>query len=408
VQLQGTVTYVDSIGHRFWMQDETGAIPIANAASSGMPQFELGSVLRLTGICSAQADPETAYLLIAKEPVGFKLVVRSPEDIQVVKRASWWSIRHTLLLLSALMVTKLTSIVWVTRLRRRVQKQNAALREAGEKSRALHALTSAMQEVRTREDFSARVSASGGEEIAQLGIEFNTMLAELEARDAAKTEAEAKLQMQALTDELTGLPNRRLFSDRVTQALSRAQRDGDVVALVYLDLDGFKLVNDSLGHSIGDALLGQVAERLRARIRKADTLARIGGDEFTVVLTQLHHRDEARIVAKTLLDALTPPFQVDGHEISLRASAGISVSSGDACDASELLQEADSAMYAAKRQGKNRMLYFEPEMRSLLRERLTVESQLRGAVSRGEIHLHYQPEFDLETHQLVRFEALAR
>jgi diguanylate cyclase (GGDEF)-like protein len=190
--------------------------------------------------------------------------------------------------------------------------------------------------------------------------------------------------------------------------LALAGREGRMVALLYIDLDGFKLVNDSLGHGIGDLLLVQVAERLRIRVRQSDTLARLGGDEFTVILTGIHAKEEAVLVARSLLDVLATPFALEDHQLTVGASIGISIFPENARDAADLMQQADSAMYAAKRDGKNRAMYFTPELGSSVRERLNLENQLRGAIARGEIHVHYQPEFDVSSHRLVRFEALAR
>jgi GGDEF domain-containing protein len=167
-------------------------------------------------------------------------------------------------------------------------------------SRPIFDLVRAMRDVTAEQDFTTRVPVSGSDEIAQLGIGFNTMLSELERGDTAKKSAEAKLQFQALNDALTGLPNRRLFAGRLSQILAAARRNSQIVALLYIDLDGFKLVNDSLGHSIGDVLLVQVATRLQSRVRQSDTLVRLGGDEFTVVLGSLHNKEEAALVAKGL------------------------------------------------------------------------------------------------------------
>jgi diguanylate cyclase (GGDEF)-like protein len=265
-----------------------------------------------------------------------------------------------------------------------------------------------MQHVTEEQNFAARVKVSGTDEIARLGFGFNTMLAEIERREAAKKKAEAALQHQALYDQLTGLPNRRLFADRLAHTLAVAKRNAQLVGLLYLDLDGFKLVNDSLGHTTGDVLLSQLATRLRSRVRQADTLARLGGDEFTVVLANLQKTSDAGVVASALLADLAAPFFIDDHELTISASIGISLFPADATDSAELLQQADSAMYAAKRGGKNRMMYYTAELGSSMRERLNVESQLRGAIDRGEIGVHYQPEFDLASGRLVRFEALAR
>jgi diguanylate cyclase len=275
-------------------------------------------------------------------------------------------------------------------------------------SRPIFEMARAMDEVTVRKNFSLRVSRSGTDEIRQLGKGFNAMLAELERREGAQKDAEAKLQFQALNDALTGLPNRRLLSDRLNQLLAIARRESRLIALLYIDLDGFKLVNDSLGHALGDALLVQVAKRLQSRVRLSDTLARLGGDEFTVVLANLHNKDEAMKVATSLLDCLMAPFLIEGHQLMIGASIGISTFPESANDASDLMQQADSAMYAAKRGGRNRATAFTPDLGSAVRERLNLENQLRGAVARGEIDVHYQPEFDVNTKRLVRFEALAR
>ena len=199
-------------------------------------------------------------------------------------------------------------------------------------SKPVYALAQAMREVTAQQDFAARVTVTGRDEIAALGNGFNAMLSELERRDTLKKNAEAKLQYQALNDELTGLPNRRLLSDRLSQILAMARREARIVGLLYIDLDGFKLVNDSLGHSVGDLLLGQVAARLQSRVRGADTLARLGGDEFTVVLGGLRKKEDAGLVAKTLLGALAEPFFIDNHEITIAASIGISVFPDNARD----------------------------------------------------------------------------
>lgn len=269
-------------------------------------------------------------------------------------------------------------------------------------------LSRAMQEVTAKQNFDARISVAGCDEIAGLGHGFNAMLGELERRDVSKRQAEARLEEQAFNDELTGLPNRRLFADRLSQTLSLAERENWTVALLYIDLDGFKLVNDSLGHSFGDTLLFEVAQRLQSRVRHSDTLARMGGDEFMVILRNLGRKEIAGQVADTLLETLRQPFQIDRHEITIGASIGITIFPENARHEIELMQQADSAMYAAKKDGKNHAVYFTPELGLLARERLNLESQLRGAVARGEIQVEYQPEFDVTTGKIVRFEALAR
>jgi diguanylate cyclase (GGDEF)-like protein len=360
-----------------------------------------GSTLELTGTCFVEVFPD-------KTPRGVMILLRSAADVRILHGPPWWTAGRAIVMLGLLLAVVLGALGWIALLRRRVRMQTDALKQARDEAAAINDLARAMQEVATKREFTARVSAAGSDEIAQLGIGFNKMLSELEEGELAKKEAEARLQQQAVTDELTGLPNRRLFSDRLAQSMAIAQRERRVLALLYVDLDGFKLVNDSLGHTAGDLLLVQVAQRLRSRIRKADTLARIGGDEFTVVLTTLRTPEEADLVARDILESLSQQFLIEDHEIGIGASIGFSVFPHDAADPVSLLQQADSAMYSAKHSGKNQVKSFTRELGSFARERLTVENQLRGAIAREEIHLHYQPEFDVLSHRLVRFEALAR
>jgi len=378
-------------------------------SAPSLSELKEGSVLRLTGVCSVQVNPNKLYhLLLNQEPLGFRILLRSARDVSVLKQASWWTGRHALFVLGLFSIAILAALGQVTILRRRVRRQTTALRKAKAKAQAISDLVGTMQEVTEQEDFAARVSVRGSDEIALLGTEFNKMLSELQKRDRAKREAETKLQLQALTDELTGLPNRRLLSDRLTQTLALARRERRSVALLYVDLDGFKLVNDSLGHTVGDLLLGKVASRLRSRIRESDTLARLGGDEFTVVLTSIHAKEDAEMVARNLLEVLAKRFVIEKHEITISASIGISFFPDDATDAVRLLQQADSAMYAAKRNGKSQIARFTAELGSMVRERMNLEVQLRRAIAHGDIQVHYQPEFDVASRRLIRFEALAR
>jgi len=373
-----------------------------------LPSLQEGSLLRLTGVCSIQVDHGKLYLLLEQAPLGFTLLIPSPRDIKILKPPDWWSASHALAVFGILLATICAALGWVTILRRRVRRQAYALNVASEKAKAIRDLSHAMEDVTVRGNFAKRVSIGASDEIGHLGVQFNAMVLELQQRDLGKKEAEARLRYQALTDELTGLPNRRLLSDRLQQNFAIAKRKGQILALLYVDLDGFKLVNDSLGHTVGDLLLGKVAERLQSRIRKSDTLARLGGDEFTMVLTSLHNKDEAGLVARGVLEVLARPFLIESHEINISASIGISSFPDHGDDAATLLQRADSAMYAAKRNGKNQVMYFTPEIGSSVQERLSLENQLRGAMGRGEIVVHYQPEFDVHSNELVRFEALAR
>jgi diguanylate cyclase (GGDEF)-like protein len=367
-----------------------------------------GSVLRLTGICSAQVDPTKLYLFLQQHPVGFKILLRSPSDVTVIRAAPFWNLQHAFLVLVTLALAILAALVRVGTLRERVRAQTLALQKAAETTQAIQDLSAAITEVSTEQRFNAKVSVRGSEEVAQLVVGFNGMLSELERSEQASREAEAKLKQQALTDELTGLPNRRHLSDHLSQSISAAKRDNGKLALLYIDLDEFKLVNDSLGHTAGDVLLVQIAERLSSRIRKSDTLARIGGDEFTIILNRIKERDDAQSVAESLLEALTVPFHLEGQDITIGASIGICTFPDHANDEMDLLQQADSAMYVAKRSGKNHAVFFTQEIGNSVRERLTLENQLRRALDDADITVHYQPEFDLVSGRLVRFEALAR
>ena len=221
-------------------------------------------------------------------------------------------------------------------------------------------------------------------------------------------EATAELAYHANHDALTDLPNRRLFADRLEQAIAVARRTGKKCGLLYIDLDGFKIVNDTLGHSVGDLLLRQVVLRMKDRLRQCDTLARMGGDEFTLIAAGLVESEAAATVANRVKQVLQPPFHIEGNELFVTASIGISVYPLDGLDVSQLLRNADAAMYEAKRQGKNRAVFFTPEIGQAANSRLELETHLRSALEDHEFVLHYQPQFELATQRLNRFEALIR
>lgn len=221
-------------------------------------------------------------------------------------------------------------------------------------------------------------------------------------------QAREKLRYQAMHDPLTGLPNRRHFEQALNAAIEGAARDASEVALLFLDLDGFKLVNDTFGHPAGDLLLKHVAHRVQTRLGGMDLLARVGGDEFTVVLSGLDGAEVPRRRAESLLDAFNEPFLIGGNEISIGASVGISRFPVDGRTTSALLQSADAAMYSAKYSGNNRYQFFSSRMKEDAHERLLIESCLRRALDSGEVSLQFQPEYELATNRLVRFEALCR
>jgi diguanylate cyclase (GGDEF)-like protein/PAS domain S-box-containing protein len=224
----------------------------------------------------------------------------------------------------------------------------------------------------------------------------------------ARRDMEAQLRYQALHDPLTGLPNRTLFEDRVAHALTRITRDGVAVGVVYLDLDDFKAVNDSLGHGAGDQLLRGVAGRIDASLRGTDTAARLGGDEFACLLDGIKDIDEALAVARRLAVALAPPIEIDGRSIFVRASFGVAHSVNPTVGAGDLVRNADLAMYAAKSDNRGGISLFEPDMLSDARHRLDLREDLANAIGRQELALAYQPLFELETRSMIAVEALLR
>lgn len=229
------------------------------------------------------------------------------------------------------------------------------------------------------------------------------------ARDISERKrAEATITFQAYHDLLTGLPNRVLFNDRLTQAIANARRHGLLLAVMFLDLDRFKSVNDTLGHLVGDELLQLVSQRLRHCLREGDTLARIGGDEFMLLLPHIRSRDNAAYIAEKILAALKAPFRLNSHELYISASIGIAIYPDDGISHETLIKHADIAMYSAKDQGRNDFRFFDSGLHQHLSGRMAVEGDLRRGLQRGEFEMYYQPKVHTMNDRIIGMEALIR
>jgi diguanylate cyclase (GGDEF)-like protein len=225
---------------------------------------------------------------------------------------------------------------------------------------------------------------------------------------AALQRAQADLQNLALHDTLTKLPNRTLLEDRIEQAIASCKRGGSACAVLFADLGRYKTVNDSLGRPAGDHLLCTAAERLRAIVRLGDTVSRVGSDEFVILLRNIAKTEDALIVARKVIDELSAPVRVQGHELRVAPSVGVSVYPLHGDSAEALITNADAAMYHVKNAGRNAARLFAPEMSTCFPERLSLENDLRDAVGRKELELRYQPKVDVHSGRTTGMEALAR
>lgn len=223
-----------------------------------------------------------------------------------------------------------------------------------------------------------------------------------------RKKAEETVRRQAYFDDLTALPNRALFRDRLEQEMRRVHRSGEKLALLFIDLDDFKLVNDTLGHDIGDRLLAEAAQRISDCVREADTVARFAGDEFTVIVSDISHIDDSERVATSILSKLSSPYIFDGEHVHISASIGITIYPSDAESIEDLCRNADQAMYEAKKAGRKRFRYFTPAMQQAAQERHCLIHELYQAIENQQFEVFYQPIMNLATGDIRKVEALVR
>lgn len=244
--------------------------------------------------------------------------------------------------------------------------------------------------------------------VCQAGNNGNSGFVAITRDVTERKQAEQRLIYLAQYDALTGLPTRALFHDRANHALARAHREERLVAIMYLDLDHFKNVNDGMGHHVGDELLKAFAKRITSCLRDVDTVSRLGGDEFTVILESIPHIDNATIVAEKIIDVMQEPFNIEGHEIHMTVSIGITIYPMDDKDLTNLLKDADQAMYRAKEAGRNNFQLYGADMAENAAAVKQMEAQIENALDRGELLLHYQPRVDLLSGHITGVEALLR
>jgi diguanylate cyclase (GGDEF)-like protein len=258
------------------------------------------------------------------------------------------------------------------------------------------------------EGIALKAVQNGAQDYLVKGQANGDLLARAIRYAVERKRAEERLIYLAQYDHLTGVANRTLLRDRLLLALARSKRKDQPVGLMFLDLDRFKAINDTLGHDIGDQLLKAVAERLKSCVRQMDTIARMGGDEFGILLEAIPSERGLTTLAQRILDTIAQPFVLEGHQVFATVSIGITVYPTDDEDSNNLLKHADTAMYRAKQHGGNTYQFFTPEMQAAVRERLAMEQALRKGLAKREFVLHYQPFFDLATRTVTGIEAIVR
>ncbi len=282
-------------------------------------------------------------------------------------------------------------------------------------SQPLQNLTQLMHQIIRKQDFTIRSEIASENEIGLLAGGLNDLLDHIERRDAAleselaqRRAVEQDLDQLAHFDNVTALPNRHFFNTYLESAIQQARDSGAMIGVMFIDLDNFKIVNDTLGHRSGDLLLKEASQRIEQTLGEAEKIFRIGGDEFAIVIKDVQDIAQAEAIAKEIIRDLHQPFDLHNNEIYVGASIGISFFPTQAGDLSSLLSNADAAMYHAKSLGKNNFQHYHADMEGRIRRRLTMENSLRRAIDADELELYYQPQVDVETMRIVGFEALLR
>ncbi|HSH72865.1 MAG TPA: EAL domain-containing protein [Methylophilaceae bacterium] len=282
-------------------------------------------------------------------------------------------------------------------------------------SEPLLALTELTNRITLYQDFTVRSSIASMDEIGRLANGLNKMLSHIEVRDAEleaelsqRLVVERNLDQLAHYDNVTGLPNRHFFNNYLEVAISKARNADNMLGVIFIDLDNFKIVNDTLGHQAGDILLKDVAQRIYHALNESEVICRIGGDEFSIVMDKEASPERAESIAKNIIAALSEAFNLDSNKIYVGASIGISFFPTQASDMSSLLSSADAAMYQAKSMGKNNFQHYQVEMEGRVRRRLNMENSLRRAIEANELEIYYQPQIDVYKMRITGFEALLR
>ena len=346
-------------------------------------------------------------ILHDNEPLGYIMLISDYSNLQ--KR----QFNHLLIAFGVFTLALLFSLVLSRRLQRIISEPILKLAETA-------------RTVSENQNYELRAKKLSTDEIGALVDDFNNMLSQIQLRDhellKARNELENKvrartlelteltrqLEHQAYHDTLTGLSNRVTFDDHLQLAIYQARRNKQKLAVLFLDLDRFKIINDTLGHGVGDKLLIEVAKRLSACLRESDTLARLGGDEFAVLLPQLHQASEAADVAKKITTIIAETIKVDGYSLHVTTSLGISLFPEDGERSEVIVKNADTAMYRSKDQGRNQFTFFSAEMNARAERRLMLETKLRKALKENHLSVNYQPRLNTKTLEIISVEALAR